>query len=201
MTASDGTGRGSAPGTASALTTVSLGYPLLISVGMAIGRPRLTVVIVALVMLVPAALAWRSGLRGDSLWRLTEIGLVMAFLLVAAFVNDEHVFRLGPALTNVAMLLSFGRTLVSGPSLVESIARRVRHGGPLPDGAVSYCWRLTALWCVFFGLNAAFITWLAFYASLASWALYTGVLAYLIAGGLFMAELVYRHRRFANVAS
>ena len=39
----------------------------------------------------------------------------------------------------------------------------------LPGELVTYCWRLTLLWCVFFALNAAFITWLAFYASLASW--------------------------------
>jgi len=183
------------------LATITVGYPFLISLGMALGRPRLTVVVVAMVMLVPGAMAWRSGLRGESLWRLTEIGLVIVFLLVAAFLNEAHVFRLGPALANVAMLLSFGRTLVSGPSMIESIARRVRRGGPLPDGAVQYCWRLTLLWCVFFGLNAAFITWLAFHASLASWALYTGVLAYLLAGALFMAELAYRHRRFANAPS
>jgi uncharacterized membrane protein len=49
-------------------------------------------------------------------------------------------------------------------------------------------------------LNASFIVWLAFYASLASWTLYTGFLGYLLAGVLFMAELVYRQRRFAEVA-
>ena len=62
------------PVAASPMTTplaiITVGYPFLISLGMALGRPRLTVVVVAMVMLVPGAMAWRSGLRGESLWRL-----------------------------------------------------------------------------------------------------------------------------------
>ena len=36
--------------------------------------------------------------------------------------------------------------------------------------------------------------------SLASWTIYTGVLAYLLAGGLFLAELLYRRRRFTAIS-
>ena len=131
------------------LTCITLGYPFLISAGVALGRPRLAVVIVGVVLLVSGALAWRSGFQGDALWRLAEVALMTVFLVVAAIVNEAHVFRLGPALANVAMLLSFGRTLRGGPSMVESIARV--HRRELPREAVVYCWRLTLLWCVFFG--------------------------------------------------
>jgi uncharacterized membrane protein len=180
------------------LTYIMLGYPFLISAGVALGRPRLAVVIVGVALLISGALAWRSGFRGDALRRLAEVALMTVFVVVAAIVNEAHVFRLGPALANVAMLLSFGRTLRGGPSMVESIARVQRRD--LPREVVVYCWRLTLVWCVFFGLNAGFIAWLAVYASLASWTLYTGLLGYLLAGGLFMAELVYRQRRFAEAA-
>jgi uncharacterized membrane protein len=47
-------------------------------------------------------------------------------------------------------------------------------------------------------VNAAFIAWLAFYGSLVSWTIYTGLLAYLLAGGLFLAELLYRQHRMAT---
>ena len=181
------------------LTSTTIGYPFLMSAGIALGRPRLVAVLLGVALLVPGALAWRSGYRSAALWRLADAGVAMAFLAVAAIVNRGNVFRLGPALANVAMLFSFGRTLVWGPSIVEMIAR-VRHGGELPPGAVSYCRRLTLLWCVFFALNAGFITWLAFYATLAWWTIYTGVLAYLLAGALFMGELLYRRRHFASVA-
>jgi uncharacterized membrane protein len=180
------------------LGSFTIGYPFLISAALAFGRPRLMAAIIGIVLLVPGALAWRARRRREALYRLAEVVLLALFLAVAAIVNEAHVFRLGPALANVAMLVSFGRTLLSGPSMAESIARIRRRD--LPREAVGYCRRLTLLWCVFFGLNAAFITWLAFYASLASWMIYTGVVAYLLAGGFLMAELVYRHWRFANFA-
>ena len=180
------------------LTSATIGYPFLMSAGLALGRPRLVAVVIGVVLLVPGALAWRSGYRTQALWRLADAAVAMAFLVVATILNRGTVFRLGPALANVAMLLSFGRTLVWGPSIVEVIARVRRGGGALPPGAVAYCRRLTLLWCVFFVLNAAFIAWLAFYASLAWWTIYTGIVAYLLAGALFTAELVYRRRRFAD---
>jgi uncharacterized membrane protein len=181
----------------SLLTGATIGYPFLITMGAALGRPRLPLVVIGAILLVSLVFAWRSGFEGDAVWRAAEAALMMAFLVVAAVVNEEHVIRLGPALANVAMLLSFGRTLRGGPSMVESIARLRRRD--LPGEVVTYCWRLTLLWCVFFGVNAAFISWLAFYGSLASWTIYTGLLAYLLAGGLFLAELFYRHRRFATI--
>lgn len=181
------------------LTSTTIGYPFLMSAGLALGRPRLVAVLIGLVLLVPGVLAWRSGYRSAALWRLADAGLAMAFLAVATIVNRGNVFRLGPALVNVTMLFSFGRTLVWGPSIVEVIAR-ARHRGLLPPGAESYCRRLTQVWCVFFALNAGFITWLALYASLTWWTIYTGVLSYLLAGALFMAELLYRRRHFANAA-
>jgi uncharacterized membrane protein len=181
------------------LTSTTVGYPFLMSAGIASGRPRLVAVLIGLLLLIPGALAWRAGSQSEAVWRLAEAALAMVFLAVAVVVNQGRVFRLGPALANIAMLLSFGRTLVRGPSMVEIVAR-IRHRGELPRGAESYCWRLTLLWCVFFGLNASFITWLAFYASLAWWTIYTGVLAYVLAGTLFMTELLYRRRHFANAA-
>ena len=112
------------------LTCIGLSYPFVISAGVTLGRPRLAVVIVGLVLLVFGALAWRSGFRGDAAGRLAEAALMMVFLVVAVIVNEAHVFRLGPALANVAMLLSFGRTLRGGPSMVESIARVRRRELP-----------------------------------------------------------------------
>ena len=119
------------------------------------------------------------------------------FLAVAAVVNEARLYRLGPALTNIALLLAFGRTVLKGPSMAETFARVRRRD--LPREAVMYCRRLTLLWCLFFGLNSGFITWLALYASFAWWTIYSGVVAYLLAVAFFMAELLYRQRHFADV--
>src|SRR5262249_61979310 len=107
------------------LTSTTIGYPFLMSAGLALGRPRLVAALLGLVLLIPGALAWRAGSRSEAVWRLTEAALAMVFLAVAAVVNQGHVFRLGPALANGAMLSSFGRSLVRGPSMVGAF-------GPLP---------------------------------------------------------------------
>jgi uncharacterized membrane protein len=178
------------------LTGAAFGYPFLIAAGAWLGLPRLPLIVAGALLLVSMAVAWRAGFPGDAVWRVGEAGLMMAFLVVAALLNEEHVTRLGPAVPNVVMLLAFGRTLRRGPSLIETIARMRR--GDLAPHVVIYCWRLTLLWSVFFAVNAAFIAWLAFYGSLASWTIYTGLLAYLLAGGLFLAEVLYRHHRMAT---
>jgi uncharacterized membrane protein len=55
---------------------------------------------------------------------------------------------------------------------------------------------VTAVWCAFFVANGAISLELALAGSRASWALYTGVIAYVCLGALFAAEYVYRHWRF-----
>src|SRR5262245_37417249 len=108
----------------------TIGYPFLISVALTFGRPRLMAAIMGISLLIPGVLAWRSRGRREALYRLAEVALLALFLAVAAIVNEAHVFRLGPALANVTMLVSFGRTLLVAPSMVESIARMHRPDLP-----------------------------------------------------------------------
>jgi uncharacterized membrane protein len=177
--------------------SIAFGYPFIISAGVALGRPGLVAVLLSLLLLTPAGLAWWWSRPGEALSYLVQGCLVMLCVTLAALTNEARLIRLGPAVANVAMLFSFGRTLRKGPSMVETFARlRHRH---LPHEAVGYCRRLTLLWCMFFALNGAFIVWLALYASIAWWTIYTGCLAYLLAAALFLAELLYRRRRFAVV--
>jgi uncharacterized membrane protein len=52
------------------------------------------------------------------------------------------------------------------------------------------------VWCVFFVLNSGVILWLALRGPLEHWVLYTGLVAYLLMGALFTAEMTYRAWRF-----
>jgi uncharacterized membrane protein len=179
------------------LASLAFGYPFLVRVGSALGRPRLIVVLMAMALLAPAAVVWQRGRSSDALRHLAEAAVAIAFLVAAAVVNDAHLYRLGPALTNVGLLLAFGRTVLRGPSMAETFARMRRRD--LPCEAVIYCRRLTIIWCVFFSVNTGVIVWFAFYASIELWTIYTGGVAYLLAGTFFIAELLYRQRRFADV--
>ena len=120
--------------------------------------------------------------------------LILGVSIPAALFDDGRLFLFVPVLINAALLVAFGRTLVNGPSMVETFARL--RGRNLSTEEVVYCRIVSGVWCLFLALNGAVRLWLALYASLAWWTLYTGVLSYVLIATLFAAETVYRYWRF-----
>ena len=104
--------------------------------------------------------------------------LILGVSIPAALFDDGRLFLFVPVLINAALLVAFGRTLVNGPSMVETFARL--RGRNLSTEEVVYCRIVTGVWCPFLALNGAVTLWLALYASLAWWTLYTGVLSYVL---------------------
>jgi uncharacterized membrane protein len=51
---------------------------------------------------------------------------------------------------------------------------------------------VTQLWCAFFIANGAVAIYTALFGSRDDWALYNGLIAYLLMGGLFGGEWLYR---------
>ena len=175
------------------IAVVGLAYPLLIYAGLALVGPRTLAVVAAVVLLAHAASGWRRWRRDDLARAAVPVLLVAVVLAVAAAIDDGRIFLFVPALVNGAMLIAFARTLVRGPSIVETFAR-LRHPELLPSRA--YLRAVTAVWCGFFAVNIAVSLVLAVHGSLATWTLYNGLIAYLIVGLLLGAERVYRYWRF-----
>lgn len=165
-------------------------YPAAIFFGLRIAEPRY----VALV-LVAALLMRRSRQATRLLASLSRIDLAIlgGLLLLAgatAATNSELLLRLYPAAVNLGMLLLFGGSLRTPPPMVERFARL---GEPdLPAAAIGYTRRVTQLWCAFFVANGAAAAWTALFASRDDWALYNGLIAYLLMGTLFAGEWLYR---------
>ncbi len=104
-----------------------------------------------------------------------------------------------PALVNAALLVVFAASLFRPPSVVERIARL--RDPELPPAAVVYTRRVTLAWTVFFALNGAAALYTARFTPLETWALYNGLIAYLLIGALFAVELAIRSvvkRRFIS---
>ncbi|HTB34184.1 MAG TPA: AMP-binding protein, partial [bacterium] len=97
-----------------------------------------------------------------------------------------------PICVNLALLASFGWSLWRPPTVVERLARL--SDPQLPAHALPYIRKVTAVWCVFFALNAAVSLATALWASEKAWALYNGGVAYGLMGLLFSAEWVLRQR-------
>ncbi len=107
---------------------------------------------------------------------------------------DARALLLVPVLINLGLLFAFGRTLRSGPTLVEQLARL--REPDLSAAQVRHCRTTTAVWCAFFAANAAVCFGLAWFAELWLWTLYTGFISYLLMALLFGAEWLVRSWRF-----
>ena len=104
--------------------------------------------------------------------------------------NSELLLRLYPAAVNLGMLLLFGASLRFPPSMIERFARLGETD--LPPAAIAYTRRVTQIWCAFFVGNGAFAIYTALFASRDDWALYNGLIAYLLMGALFAGEWLFR---------
>jgi uncharacterized membrane protein len=165
---------------------LTLVYPLAIWFGHGSIEPRW---LAGLLLLTVAARLPTLGVSPAA--RSTVAG---ALLLVAIAVASNAVLplKLYPVLVNAAMLAAFGYSLVSGPSMIERLARL--REPDLPPAAVSYTRRVTQAWCAFFVVNGAIAFATALFASEAVWSLYNGVIAYILMGAMFGGEYLLRMR-------
>ncbi len=137
------------------------------------------------------AVLWaiRAATQRDTAQRMVSACVAMFFVLVLIFRLPESMYWY-PVLVNALMLLIFGGSLFAKQSLVERLARL--QTPDLPPEGVIYTRRVTQIWCVFFVLNggtAAILAWLNWHNA---WAVYTGIIAYILMGLLGGGEFLYR---------
>lgn len=173
---------------------VGLGYPLLIYAELVYFGPRVLVASAAVLLAVHAATSWRRWRRSDLVRAVVPLALVGVVLAVAAVLDDGRVFLFVPVLVNGVMLVAFARTLVRGPSMIETFARLRQPAPPASRGP--YLRAVTAVWCAFFAVNIAVSLLLTLRSTLSAWTLYNGIIAYVLAGLILASERVYRYWRF-----
>jgi uncharacterized membrane protein len=178
-----------------ALQTLALvAYPVLVYLALQVAPPR--AVAAATLLLVALRLALFAPARFAATARaFAPAALALGGASAVSLVwNDPVSLLLAPAFLNLALLAAFGASFGARETTIESLARA--QVGELDADERRYCRRVTALWCAFFAANAAVSAALALSGTREAWALYNGLLAYLLAGALFTAEYLYRHWRF-----
>jgi uncharacterized membrane protein len=167
-------------------------YPLLIFGGLQFLDPRS----VALLVLIALAVRYRRHaarlLTGFSAVQFVALGMAPLLGLAVLATNSEVLLRLYPAVISASMLILFGVTLVHPPTMVERFARLQER--ELSPASVRYTRHVTQAWCAFFVVNGALAAYTAVFASREAGALYNGVIAYLLMGGLFAGERLLRRR-------
>jgi uncharacterized membrane protein len=150
--------------------------------------------LVLLVLLLPSVLTKLRSARREDLVVVLRLPLTVITLVVLGIILNDRRFVLAlPVLINLALLIQFAGSLRATP-MVERFARMQDPNlGPLQ---VRYCRTVTQVWCVFFAINASISLALAWLADVAVWALYTGLVAYVLIGVVATVEYVVRKARF-----
>src|SRR5258706_7958258 len=173
------------------IAVLTLAYPLLVSLGLSRFEPRWLATLLA-GLAIARALAGR-----ERVWLAAAAG-ALCLAIVTAMANVALPLKLYPVVVNLALLAVFAFSLVSPPSVIERLARL--REPDLPPQAVRYTVQVTRVWCGFFTCNGLAALATALWASDATWALYNGLIAYLLIGLLFAGEWLVRRRVRSKIA-
>ena len=170
------------------LVALSVLYPALVYALKSVIPPQ---VFTGLALLLIGLRVATLGSAATRIWRgpLISAGIVIA---VSATIDGWIAAKIYPVALSLAAAYAFGISLWRPPSLIERFAR---IGEPdLPAAGQNYCRIVTMIWTVWLAVNAAIAALLAVLTNEAAWALWTGLLAYLIMGALFVGEMLIRPR-------
>lgn len=173
---------------------IVIGYPAALYFGVSRLDPR-SLGLVMLGLLLPnlALRVWAAP--AEQRRAVVRLPLALAGLVgLGAALAEPRFYLALPVLVNLTLLANFAASLRGPVSLVERYARLQEP--ELPEGGPAYCRKVTAWWCWFFAANAAACAGLAAAAPVSWWALYTGILAYILVGFGFTLEFLVRKRVF-----
>lgn len=166
---------------------LGIAYPFAIYFSRGTISPH-SFVLIALCLLALRAFTARSDVA--RIWRLPFL-LIAIVLVSTTLLNASLAEKAYPALMSLAGAATFAWSLFYPPSLIERFARL--RMSELPPGGSAYCRKVTIVWVIWFLINAATAAGLALWGSVEFWALWTGLLSYLVMGLLFVGEFAFRH--------
>lgn len=173
---------------------VVIGYPAALYFGVTRLDPR-SLGLVMLALLLPNLALRVAAAAPEQRRAVVKLPLAIAGLVgLGAALAEPRFFLALPVLVNLTLLANFAASLRGPVSLVERYARLQEP--ELPPGGEAYCRKVTVAWCWFFAANAAACAGLAGLAPVSWWALYTGILAYILVGVGFTIEFLVRKRVF-----
>ncbi|MBS0545684.1 MAG: hypothetical protein JSR40_18335 [Proteobacteria bacterium] len=173
-----------------------LAYPLAICFGLQVLQPRYLALVLAATLLLRRRRDARRLLAGLNRAERIVLGAVLGLSALTVATNSETLLRLYPAAMALGMLTLFALSLRRPPSMIERLARL--HEPNLPPAGVRYTRRVTQIWCAFFVGNGTVAAYTSVYASREEWALYNGLIAYVLMGALFTGEWLVRRRLFPH---
>lgn len=137
--------------------------------------------------------------------------LVLSYPMLAHWVFPRWhalpglILLLPPTVLNTWLAYLFGRTLLAGREPMISTFARLERASlsgqaaeALPPELVRYTRNLTKIWSGMLFAMAIVATLLACFGSYTLWAIFTGLISYVLMAMLFLGEYMFRRLRFAH---
>ncbi len=170
-----------------------LAYPALVYFGLLYFEARFVALI--LVLAVAARLVFakrRAGATKLAPQLLVSLGAAATIGFLALISNSKEFLKYYPVVMSVLMFVLFFASVLRPPTIIERIARM--RTPELPPAAVRYTRTVTLVWCGFFVLNGSVSLYTCLAATMEIWALYNGLISYILMGVLFAGEFLIRGR-------
>ena len=148
------------------------------------------VVPLAVVLILLLALRLIAAFHRDSALLWGGLAALAVALLVLTLSKSATLLMLYPMMVSILLLLLFAWSLVNPPTMIERVSSRA--GMPVPKEAIGYVRGVTWVWCGFFCFNAVVSAMLAWLGVTQYWAIYNGLISYVLMGMLFVGEYIYR---------
>lgn len=169
---------------------VSIAYPLLVYLGIQRISPAIFALILATLAIAKFIATRASNPKGIVNTEFSLLLITLIYSLALLIANNEFLLKLYPVLISLCIALLFALSLRAPESLIERMARIA--GETITPRAKTYTRKLTGIWALLLLGNALIALYLALFASLKSWALYSGLIAYIFFGLFFALEYGYR---------
>lgn len=163
-------------------------YPAAVFIGLRYLDPRW------LALPLIAAAGWRLLQFRRQQTGLNPVPLLAATIGATAltlFTGSPYGLLLYPVLVNTVFFLLFVTSLARPPSAIETLARL--REPDLPAEAIHYTRRVTQIWAAFFAVNGS-VALATVFLDPYWWALYNGLIAYLLMAVLMGTEWLVRRR-------
>lgn len=183
---------------------ISILYPIIVFACLVIFNVpiktfSLFVVFIGLLYLLLATSKNEKKGFGNRIKSNLKLFISAALLLTAGIIcliTGKTLFiKLYPVIMNLIFLFTFGSTLFLPPNMcfrLACLSDRKLSTSLIARRVEKYCWKVTAIWCVFFILNGivALITVLSNDDKM--WSIYNGGISYGLMGVLFAVEFLIR---------
>ncbi len=172
------------------VTALIVGYPLIIYLGLEMLPLKQVAGFILATFVLRLLFVGRSRLHFLKPMTIPVTLCGVSLALAALVMDSQQTLYFYPVLVNLISLAVFVWSLYSPPSIIECFARLTDDS--LPDSAISYTRTVTLIWCFFFVVNGSIAFYTAMLGDQQIWALYNGLLSYILMGILMVSERLYR---------